>query len=208
MSDLTHLAESQGFETFRHAYRAAIKEVRTKIEILSEDFAVRHDYNPIHHMERRLKSPESIEEKLQRYGKEISIESARENIMDIAGIRVVCNFIDDVYAIADMLMEQNDITLIAKKDYIENPKDNGYRSLHLVLSVPVFLLNGCESGPVEVQIRTVAMDFWASLEHQLRYKKGKELTTKINFELKACAEVSAKLDKRMQGLFDEINTME
>lgn len=208
MSDLTHLAESQGFETFRHAYRAAIKEVRTKIEILSEDFAVRHDYNPIHHMERRLKSPESIEEKLQRYGKEISIESARENIMDIAGIRVVCNFIDDVYAIADMLMEQNDITLIAKKDYIENPKDNGYRSLHLVLSVPVFLLNGCESVPVEVQIRTVAMDFWASLEHQLRYKKGKELITKINFELKACAEVSAKLDKRMQGLFDEINTME
>ena len=208
MSDLTHLAESQGFETFRHAYRAAIKEVRTKIEILSEDFAVRHDYNPIHHMERRLKSPESIEEKLQRYGKEISIESARENIMDIAGIRVVCNFIDDVYAIADMLMEQNDITLIAKKDYIENPKDNGYRSLHLVLSVPVFLLNGCESVPVEVQIRTVAMDFWASLEHQLRYKKGKELTTKINFELKACAEVSTKLDKRMQGLFDEINTME
>ena len=208
MSDLTHLAESQGFETFRHAYRAAIKEVRTKIEILSEDFAVRHDYNPIHHMERRLKSPESIEEKLQRYGKEISIESARENIMDIAGIRVVCNFIDDVYAIADMLMEQNDITLIAKKDYIENPKDNGYRSLHLVLSVPVFLLNGCESVPVEVQIRTVAMDFWASLEHQLRYKKVKELTTKINFELKACAEVSAKLDKRMQGLFDEINTME
>ena len=208
MSDLTHLAESQGFETFRHAYRAAIKEVRTKIEILSEDFAVRHDYNPIHHMERRLKSPESIEEKLQRYGKEISIESARENIMDIAGIRVVCNFIDDVYAIADMLMEQNDITLIAKKDYIENPKDNGYRSHHRVLSVPVFLLNGCESVPVEVQIRTVAMDFWASLEHQLRYKKGKELTTKINFELKACAEVSAKLDKRMQGLFDEINTME
>ena len=208
MSDLTHLAESQGFETFRHAYRAAIKEVRTKIEILSEDFAVRHDYNPIHHMERRLKSPESIEEKLQRYGKEISIESARENIMDIAGIRVVCNFIDDVYAIADMLMEQNDITLIAKKDYIENPKDNGYRSLHLVLSVPVFLLNGCESVPVEVQIRTVAMDFWASLEHQLRYKKGKELTTKINFDLKACAEVSAKLDKRMQGLSDEINTME
>lgn len=207
MSDLKHLAESQGFETFKHAYRAAIKEVRTKIEILSEDFAVRHDYNPIHHMERRLKSPESIEEKLIRYGKEVSIESARENIMDIAGIRVVCNFIDDVYAIADMLIEQNDIALIGKKDYIENPKENGYRSLHLVLSVPVFLLNGCENVPVEVQIRTVAMDFWASLEHQLRYKKGKEFANKINVELKACAEVSAKLDKRMQGLFDEINSM-
>lgn len=207
MSDLKHLAESQGFETFRHAYRAAIKEVRTKIEILSEDFAVRHDYNPIHHMERRLKSPESIEEKLIRYGKEVSIESARENIMDIAGIRVVCNFIDDVYAISNMLIEQNDIALIGKKDYIENPKENGYRSLHLVLSVPVFLLNGCENVPVEVQIRTVAMDFWASLEHQLRYKKGKEFANKINVELKACAEVSAKLDQRMQGLFDEINNM-
>ena len=208
MSDLKHLAESQGFETFRHAYRAAIKEVRTKIEILSEDFAVRHDYNPIHHMERGLKSPESIEEKLIRYGKEVSIESARENIMDIAGIRVVCNFIDDVYAIADMLIEQNDIVLVGKKDYIKNPKENGYRSLHLVLSVPVFLLNGCENVPVEVQIRTVAMDFWASLEHQLRYKKGKEFANKINIELKACAEVSAKLDQRMQGLFDEINNMQ
>lgn len=208
MSNFQRLADSQGFETFRHAYRAAIKEVRTKIEILSEDFAVRHDYNPIHHMERRLKSPDSIEEKLVRYGKEVSIESARNNIMDIAGIRVVCNFIDDVYAIADMLMEQNDIKLITKKDYIQNPKDNGYRSLHLVLSVPVFLLDGCESVPVEIQIRTVAMDFWASLEHQLRYKKGKELTHKINHELKACAEASANLDKRMQILFDEINTID
>ena len=204
MSDLTHLAESQGFETFRHAYRAAIKEVRTKIEILSEDFAVRHDYNPIHHMERRLKSPESIEEKLQRYGKEISIESARENIMDIAGIRVVCNFIDDVYAIADMLMEQNDITLIAKKDYIENPKDNGYRSLHLVLSVPVFLLNGCESVPVEVQIRTVAMDFWASLEHKIHYKFEGDAPESIKNELVECARMVSDLDARMLSLNEEI----
>lgn len=204
MSNMCSLAEEQGFETFRHAYRAAIKEVRTKIEILSEDFAVRHDYNPIHHMERRLKSPDSIEEKLERYGKEISIASAKENILDIAGIRVVCNFIDDVYAIANMLMEQNDIELIMEKDYIKNPKENGYRSLHLVLSVPVFLLNGCESVPVEVQIRTVAMDFWASLEHQLRYKKGKTLPKKVHCELKACAESSASLDVRMQSLFDEI----
>ena len=208
MPDLCRLAIEQGFETFRHSYRAAIKEVRTKIEILSEDFAVRHDYNPIHHMERRLKSPESIEEKLIRYGKEVSIESARENIMDIAGIRVVCNFIDDVYAIADMLMEQNDIRLITKKDYIQNPKPNGYRSLHLVLSVPVFLLDGCENIPVEVQIRTVAMDFWASLEHQLRYKKEKDLPPQTNFELKACAEASANLDMRMQRLFDEIHKMD
>ncbi len=208
MSNSCHLADEQGFETFRHAYRAAIKEVRTKIEILSEDFAVRHDYNPIHHMERRLKSPESIEEKLIRYGKEVSISSAKENIFDIAGIRVVCNFIDDVYAMADMMLEQNDVRLIMKKDYIESPKPNGYRSLHLVIAVPVFLLNGCEYVPVEVQIRSVAIDFWASLEHQLRYKKEKELSPQVHQELKACAEASAILDKRMQLLFDEISKPE
>ena len=208
MSNSCHLADEQGFETFRHAYRAAIKEVRTKIEILSEDFAVRQDYNPTHPMERRLKSPESSEEKPIRYGKEVSISSAKENIFDIAGIRVVCNFIDDVYAMADMMLEQNDVRLIMKKDYIESPKPNGYRSLHLVIAVPVFLLNGCEYVPVEVQIRTVAMDFWASLEHQLRYKKEKELSPQVHQELKACAEASAILDKRMQLLFDEISKPE
>ena len=209
MSEELHRLESQeGFEVFRHAYRAAIKEVRTKIEILSEDFAVRHDYNPIHHMERRLKIPESIEEKLERLGKEVSIEAAKDNIFDIAGIRVVCNFVEDVYTLADMLIAQNDITLITKKDYIENPKPNGYRSLHLVISVPVFLLDGREEVPVEVQIRTVAMDFWASLEHNLRYKKTKEIPARIDIELKACAEVSATLDKKMQKIFNELNAIE
>ena len=203
-----HIDEQEGFEVFRHAYRAAIKEVKTKIEILSEDFAVRHDYNPIHHMERRLKIPESIEEKLNRLGKEVSIESAKDNIFDIAGIRVVCNFVDDVYTLADMLIAQNDVKLITKKDYIANPKPNGYRSLHLVISVPVFLLDGREEVPVEIQIRTVAMDFWASLEHQLRYKKEKNIPSKIDIELKACAEVSATLDKRMQKIFDELNKIE
>ena len=209
MSGELHRIESQeGFAVFRHAYRAAIKEVRTKIEILSEDFAVRHDYNPIHHMERRLKIPASIEEKLERLGKEVSIESAKDNIFDIAGIRVVCNFVEDVYTLADMLIAQNDVKLITKKDYIENPKPNGYRSLHLVISVPVFLLDGREEVPVEVQIRTVAMDFWASLEHNLRYKKTKEIPARIDIELKACAEVSATLDKRMQKIFNELNTIE
>lgn len=208
MSETIRIDKQEGFEVFRHAYRAAIKEVRTKIEILSEDFAVRHDYNPIHHMERRLKIPASIEEKLERLGKEVSIESAKDNIFDIAGIRVVCNFVDDVYRVADMLIEQNDVKLITRKDYIANPKPNGYRSLHLVVSIPVFLLNGREEVPVEIQIRTVAMDFWASLEHNLRYKKHKEYSSKINIELKACAEVSATLDKRMQKIFDELNQME
>ena len=203
-----HLQEQEGFEAFRHAYRAAIKEVRTKIEILSEDFAVRHDYNPIHHMERRLKTPDSIEEKLTRLGKEITIASARENIFDIAGIRVVCNFIDDVYAIADMLTSQSDVKLLTEKDYIKNPKPNGYRSLHLAIAIPVYLLDGCEEVIVEVQIRTVAMDFWASLEHQLRYKQNKDISSRIDIELKACAEVSATLDRRMQKIFDELNKME
>lgn len=208
MTQLEKITAQEGFEEFRHAYRAAIKEVRTKIEILSEDFAVRHDYNPIHHMERRLKIPASIEEKLQRLGKEVSIEAARDNIFDIAGIRVVCNFVDDVYRVADMLIAQQDVTLITRKDYIENPKPNGYRSLHLVVSVPVFLMSGMQEVPVEIQIRTVAMDFWASLEHNLRYKKAKNIPKNIDIELKACAEVSAKLDARMQKIFDELGEIE
>ena len=203
-----HLQEQEGFEAFRHAYRAAIKEVRTKIEILSEDFAVCHDYNPIHHMERRLKTPDSIEEKLTRLGKEITIASAKKNIFDIAGIRVVCNFIDDVYTVADMLTSQSDVKLLTEKDYIKNPKPNGYRSLHLVIAIPVYFLDGCEEVIVEVQIRTVAMDFWASLEHQLRYKQNKDISSKIDLELKACAEVSATLDRRMQKIFDELNKMD
>ena len=208
MIQVDNITRQEGFEEFRHAYRAAIKEVRTKIEILSEDFAVRHDYNPIHHMERRLKIPASIEEKLQRLGKEVSIEAARDNIFDIAGIRVVCNFVDDVYRVADMLIAQQDVTLLTRKDYIENPKENGYRSLHLVVSVPVYLMSGMQEVPVEIQIRTVAMDFWASLEHNLRYKKTTNIPKNIDIELKACAEVSAKLDARMQKIFDELGEIE
>ena len=201
------LEEQPGFEEFHHEYSAAIKEVDTKIEILSEDFAVRHDYNPIHHIEKRLKTPQGIEDKLRRLQCEVSIPSARENILDIAGIRVVCNFVEDVYEVAHMLTSQNDIRVNTCKDYIANPKPNAYRSLHLSLMVPVFLLDGCIEVPVEVQIRTVAMDFWASLEHQLRYKKDKEIPPRIDIELKACAEVSATLDKRMQKIFNELNKL-
>ena len=201
------LEDQPGFEEFHHEYGAAIKEVDTKIEILSEDFAVRHDYNPIHHIEKILKTPQGIEDKLRRLQCEVSIPSARENILDIAGIRVVCNFVEDVYEVAHMLTSQNDIRVNTCKDYIANPKPNGYRSLHLSLMVPVFLLDGCIEVPVEVQIRTVAMDFWASLEHQLRYKKDKAIPPRIDIELKACAEVSATLDKRMQKIFNELNKL-
>ncbi len=202
-----HLEDQPGFDELVHEYNAAIKEVDTKLEILSEDFAVRHDYHPIHHIEKRLKTPDGIEEKLRRLECDLSIPSARENIMDIAGIRVVCNFVEDVYEVAKMLLSQNDIRVISEKDYIKNPKPNGYRSLHLLIMIPVFLLDGSVEIPVEIQIRTVAMDFWASLEHQLRYKKDKDISTKIDIELKACAEVSASLDKRMQKIFNELNKL-
>lgn len=203
--DKISLEDQLGFETFKHTYRAAIKTVKTKIEILSEDFAVRHDYNPIHHMERRLKSTESIEKKLEKLGCEVSIQSAKENIFDIAGIRVVCNFIDDVYTVCDMLKSQDDVRTVTVKDYIKEPKENGYSSLHLVIAVPVFLLDRCEEVNVEVQIRTVAMDFWASLEHELRYKHNYNFSEKINKELKEVAESTRILDRRMQAVFDDVS---
>ena len=201
------LQDQEGFEAFRHAYRAAIKEVRTKIEILSEDFAVRHDYNPIHHIESRLKTTESIEEKLMRLDKEISIASARENLFDIAGIRVVCNFIDDVYAVADMLTSQSDVRLLTEKDYIKNPKPNGYRSLHLILEVPIFLSERTVPVRIELQLRTIAMDFWASLEHQLRYKSDVEVPPNLSDDLKHCADVIAETDEDMQRIAKDLGVL-
>jgi len=200
------LGEQEGFQVFHREYEDAIKMVNTRLEILVDDFEVRNDYSPIHSIVKRLKTPDSIQEKLERQGCEVSIPSARENIKDIAGIRVICNFIEDVYQVADMLTGQDDIELVSFKDYIKNPKPNGYRSLHLALKVPVFHIDKKMIMPVEVQIRTVAMDFWASLERQLRYKQNNEgkISEKTNIELKACAEVSAKLDKRMQKIFDEV----
>ena len=202
------LKNQRGYDSFVHEYSAALKEILTKVEILSEDFAVHHDYNPIHHVESRIKSPDSLEEKLERFGFPVELNYARENMFDIAGVRIVVNFIDDVYKMEEMLLAQNDISLISQKDYIQNPKENGYRSLHLAIKVPVFLLNGWVSVPVEVQIRTVAMDFWASLEHNLRYKRDNIITPKQNIELKACAEVSATLDKRMQKIYNELYKFE
>ena len=187
-------------------YTAAIKEIRTKLEILNDEFAVKHDHNPIHSIESRLKSTRSIVKKLQSRGHEVSIESARTNLHDIAGIRVICCYIDDIYNIADMLIGQNDVTLIETKDYIKNPKPNGYRSLHLVLTIPIFLSTGPKNIPIEIQIRTVAMDVWASLEHELRYKTSNAIPTHANDELFDCAAVLANLDSRMQNLFYEANS--
>ena len=197
------IRQARDYLEMAQLYNAAIREVSTKLEILDAEFSVRHDHNPIHHIDSRLKSVPSILEKLQRKGKALTIASARENLLDIAGVRVICNYVDDIYHIAELLCAQDDIRLIRRTDYIEMPKENGYRSLHLVISIPVFLSKGAVSVPVEVQIRTIAMDFWASLEHRIRYKSDAETKddAALRAELKACAEESAALDLRMQTLY-------
>ena len=197
------IQQARDYLEMAQLYNAAIREVSTKLEILDAEFSVRHDHNPIHHIDSRLKSVPSILEKLQRKGKALTIASARENLLDIAGVRVICKYVDDIYRIAELLCAQDDIRLIRRTDYIEMPKENGYRSLHLVISIPVFLSKGAVSVPVEVQIRTIAMDFWASLEHRIRYKSDAETKddAALRAELKACAEESAALDLRMQTLY-------
>ncbi|MBQ9949715.1 MAG: GTP pyrophosphokinase family protein [Clostridia bacterium] len=199
--DVILLSEITRYLEMQHNYNAAIKEVRTKLEILSDEFAAKHDHNPIHNIESRLKSPHSIVKKLRKRSLNVSVPSARENLHDIAGVRVICCYIDDIYTIANLLTSQNDITLIQIKDYIKDPKPNGYRSLHLVLSIPIFLSEGPVDIPVEIQIRTVAMDVWASLEHELRYKTKNSIPDTANDELCACASMLSDLDLRMQNLF-------
>lgn len=187
-------------------YRAAIKEIKTKLEILDEEFQARYDHNPIHHMEYRLKSPQSIAGKMQKKGLEITAENIRKNLTDIAGVRVICNYLHDINRIANLLIRQDDITLIRKNDYINEPKKNGYRSLHLIVLVPIFLAERTESVPVEIQIRTIAMDFWASLEHQLKYKGHSDMSEGLRERLKYCAESITRLDEEMQMIYEEITT--
>lgn len=187
-----------------HLYSSAIKEIRTKLEILDDEFSVKYKYNPIHNIESRLKTPMSILEKLRRKGYEISLESAKENLFDIAGIRVVCNYVDDVYRIADLLVGQADVTQIKRKDYIVNPKPNGYRSLHVVVKVPIFLAEETVDVPVEVQIRTIAMDMWATLEHQLKYKTDNEVNKNLQTKLRFCADRLNAIDSEMQEIYEEI----
>jgi putative GTP pyrophosphokinase len=198
------LEELHSYIELQQIYNAAIREISTKLEILNEDFKVRYDHNPIHHMESRLKSPKSMLSKLKNRGFDPTIESAVAHLHDIAGIRVICCYIRDVYRVADMLLSQADITLVCRKDYIKTPKPNGYRSLHLVVNVPIFLSDRVENIPVEVQLRTVAMDLWASLEHQLRYKKDVTTHGDVDNELKKCAEEIASIDLRMQQIHNKL----
>ena len=185
-------------------YQSALREVRTKLEILDDEFQMRHSRNPIHHMESRIKSPQSIAQKLKRKGLPITPQAAMENLNDIAGIRVVCAYLNDTYAIGEMLTGQDDIQLVQTRDYIASPKPNGYRSLHLIVRVPVFLSEGKLLLPVEVQIRTIAMDFWASLEHQLKYKHHVENEADIVKQLKECADLISTTDYRMLSIRQNI----
>ncbi len=189
------------FVELEHLYESAIREVKTKLEILDSEFKTKYDYNPIHHIEDRLKSPQSMLEKLQRKGLPFNCDAARSTLNDIAGVRVICNYIEDIYTVADLLTMQDDVRLIKKKDYIESPKPNGYRSLHLVIETPVYLSDRKELVNVEVQIRTIAMDFWASLEHELKYKTDTEVSADLAQQLKTCAETIAATDKQMQDIY-------
>ena len=195
------------FFTVQCRYQAAIREVQTKLEILDDEFQMKHKRNPIHHMQTRMKSIQSMMEKLQRKHESISIASAVTNLTDIAGVRVICSYIQDIYTVADLLTSQDDVKVLRVRDYIKNPKPNGYRSLHLVLEIPVFLSEGRIPVPVEVQIRTIAMDFWASLEHSLRYKAEGQVTEEVSRELLQTASDIAALDQRMQRIHDKVDAM-
>ncbi len=204
-SDSSLLEKLEDYIVMQQQYNAAIREVTTKLTILDEEFHVRYDHSPIHHIESRLKTPQSIIGKLKRKGFDVNLESIREHLMDVAGVRVICCYIDDVYRIADMLLKQDDVTLLRVSDYIKKPKDNGYRSLHIVVTTPIFLSERKEYIPVEIQLRTVAMDFWASLEHQIHYKNEKEVPEELIQRLKVCADDIAKIDGDMQNIYNQIH---
>ena len=194
------------WETMMFLYNSALKEVGTKLEILNDEFVHIHKYNPIEYIKSRIKTPESIVKKLKRDGYESTIENMINYINDIAGIRIVCSFTSDIYRLAEMIGKQNDLTVICVKDYIKNPKVSGYKSFHMHVTVPIFLSDRVVDTKVEIQIRTIAMDFWASLEHKLRYKKNipESEAEYLAKELVECAGISASLDQRMEAIRDRM----
>ncbi|MEF2967710.1 GTP pyrophosphokinase family protein [Paenibacillus sp. M1] len=190
---------------FMMMYKFALHEMETKIEILQEEFQMLHDYNPIEHTKSRLKSPESIMRKLYRKGGATSFDDITNHVRDIAGVRITCSYISDIYRISQMLQNQNDLKILSVKDYIKNPKPNGYKSLHLLVEVPVFMSDGEERVCVEIQIRTIAMDFWASLEHKIFYKCNEAVPERLLNDLKTAAETAYELDLKMEQLQHEMN---
>ena len=198
---------SRGLLQFMTMYNCAIKEVRTKFEILNDNLSVEYDRNPIEMIKSRIKTPESIIKKLKRKGLSYDIDAIVENIYDIAGVRVICSFVEDIYVVAKMLSSQDDIKVLEIKDYIKNPKPNGYRSYHMIVEIPVFFAQCRKNMKVEVQLRTIAMDFWASLEHKMRYKKDIEGVSAVYKELRDCAEIIASTDLKMQEINKSISAM-
>lgn len=201
------MSGDNGIDSWREVtliYNAALKQIETKMEILNEEFQHVHQYNPIEHIKSRMKTAESIVKKLKRYGYESTIENMVKYINDIAGIRIICSFTSDIYRIADMIRDQKDLKIIAVKDYITYPKESGYRSYHMIVTVPVYLSDRIVDTKVEIQIRTVAMDFWASLEHKIHYKLESAASDHIRRELVECARMVADLDERMRRINEEI----
>lgn len=203
--------ETKQFEELMMMYECAIQEVKTKFEVLDREFSVRYKRNPIAGIESRVKSPMSIYRKLKKNGLEVSVRTITKNLNDVAGIRIICNFIDDIYDIVKLLMRQDDLRIVSIKDYIRNPKPNGYRSYHMIVEIPVFFARGKQIMRVEVQIRTIAMNFWASLEHQLRYKKNIESIEgieEISQALLEAANTIAETDQKMQEIKNKIGLFE
>ena len=192
------------WKTIMFLYNSAIKEVGTKLEILNDEFQHVHQYNPIEHIKTRVKSPESIVKKLRKYGYEISIENMVKYVNDIAGVRLICSFTSDIYRLAEMIGNQSDLKVLSIKDYIKNPKASGYKSYHMLVSVPIFLSDSVVDTKVEIQIRTIAMDFWASLEHKIYYKFEGNAPEYISRDLKECADMVSTLDEKMLSLNEAI----
>lgn len=196
------------FAALTPVYRGAMKLVCTKLEVLDDEFRMNYSRAPVHHIESRIKTPESVLRKMRRKELPMTIEALREGVRDIAGIRVVCSYINDIYCLAEMLIKQEDVTLLRRRDYILTPKESGYRGLHLLVAVPVHLASHRETVPVEIQLRTIAMDSWASLEHELQYKNAAELPHRFADQLRMCAETASVLDSNMQSIMQQIDEMQ
>ncbi len=199
------MAQMKPFQQLMMQYECALQEVATKLNVLNAEFSLEYDRNPFESIKTRIKQPISIWEKMKRLGEEITVENIENCLNDVAGIRVICSFPEDIYTIAELLSKQDDIKVLKRKDYIKNPKENGYRSLHLILEIPIFLSNEKKYMKVEVQFRTIAMDFWASVEHKLKYKKNINNPEQIAEQLKHCADTIADVDFRMQAIRHDID---
>lgn len=202
------LNEAVRFREMMMMYTCAIREVKTKLEVLNDDLATKNQRNPIQMIKSRVKKPASIIEKLKRRGYPLTIQSIVENLDDVAGVRVICSFLDDIYTVAEMLARQDDVKVLMVKDYIHCPKVNGYRSYHMIIEIPVYFSDRKQNIRVEVQIRTIAMDFWASLDHQMKYKKNLDDSGEISEELRECAETIAQTDMRMLNIRKKIEERE